>query len=82
MFLIFWTPNFIPNFRKIVAAVPEIIRSVRTDGQTYESDSISPAVCNLGPTSKHRLVPGGTKSQRKKNSKKKKFLQKMLTSIY
>ena len=24
MFLIFWTPNFIPNFRKIVAAVIEI----------------------------------------------------------
>ena len=49
MFLIFLTPNFIPNFGKILGAVSEICRSVRTYGRTDGGDIIGPAVFNLGP---------------------------------
>ena len=43
------TPNFITNFGKILGAVFEICRYARTDGRTHETDSIGPAVFNLGP---------------------------------
>ena len=34
-FLIILFPNFVPNLKKILGAVAEIIRSVRTHGRTY-----------------------------------------------
>ena len=52
-FLQFLTPNFIPNFGKILGAVFEICRSGRTHARTYVrtdgGDIIGPAVFNLGP---------------------------------
>ena len=43
------SPNFIPNFKKILGAVFEICRYARTHVRTHGSDIIGPAVFNLGP---------------------------------
>ena len=52
------SPNFIPNFGKILGAVFEICRDVRMDGRTDGTDSIGPAVFNLGPKNLHILLLG------------------------
>ena len=49
MFSALLSPNFMPSFGKIVGAVFEICRYVRTHPRTHKSDLIGPSVFNRGP---------------------------------
>ena len=54
-FLTFFTPNFVPSFRKILGAVSEIIRDRQTDTQTHRSDFIGPSRFSTGDQQEHIL---------------------------
>ena len=54
-----FSPNFIPNFKKILGAVFEICRYARTDGRTDArtsgTDIIGPAVFNRGSNNDNNI---------------------------